>query len=171
METRSNHVLVGSVVLILLLVLALFTVWLSRMGVAEDKDYDILFQQAVDGLARGSAVNYSGVPVGQVTDIALFPPDPRLVRVRISVRPATPVLRGTTATIQGSFTGTSTVQLDGAQRGAPEIVCPEEESQRVCPFGVPLIPPRAGGIGALLSSAPQLLERLTTLTERPFFNR
>ncbi|WP_294289106.1 MlaD family protein [uncultured Sphingomonas sp.] len=166
METRSNHVLVGGVVLILLLVLALFTVWLSRMGVAEDKEYDILFKQAVDGLARGSVVNYSGVPVGQVKDIALYPPDPQLVRVRVSVRPETPVLQGATAAVVGSFTGTSTVQIDGATPGAPPIVCPDVNPQRVCPFGVPLIPPRAGGLGALLSSAPQLLERLTTLTER-----
>ena len=32
METRSNHVLVGAVVLILLAVLALFIVWLARLG-------------------------------------------------------------------------------------------------------------------------------------------
>jgi len=167
METRSNHVLVGGVVLILLLVLALFTVWLSRMGVAEDKEYDILFKSAVDGLARGSVVNYSGVPVGQVKDIALYPPNPELVRVRVSVRPETPVLQGASAAVVGSFTGTSTVQIDGARPGAPPITCPDNgDARRVCPFGVPLIPPRAGGIGAILSSAPQLLERLTTLTER-----
>ncbi|MHA6721651.1 MlaD family protein [Sphingomonas sp. RS2018] len=166
METRSNHVLVGSVVLILLLVLALFTVWLARFGVADDKEYDILFTQSVDGLAKGSAVNYSGVPIGQVKDIALYPPDPQLVKVRISVRPETPVLQGTKASIQGSFTGTSTVQLDGAVKGAPPIECPAENAQRACPFGAPLIPTKAGGLGALLSSAPQLLERLTTLTER-----
>jgi len=166
METRSNHVLVGGVVLILLLVLALFTVWLSRMGVAEDKEYDILFKQAVDGLARGSVVNYSGVPVGQVKDIALYPPNPELVRVRVTVKPETPVLQGATAAVVGSFTGTSTVQIDGARPGAPAIACPDVNPQRACPFGVPLIPPRAGGLGAILSSAPQLLERLTTLTER-----
>ena len=31
---------------------------------------------------------------------------------------------------------------------------------------VPVIPTRQGGLGAILSSAPKLLERLTTLTER-----
>jgi len=33
-------------------------------------------------------------------------------------------------------------------------------------MGVPVIPTKQGGLGALLSSAPQLLERLSTLTER-----
>ena len=49
METRSNHVLVGAVVLILLAVLALFTVWLARLNGGSEKQYDIFFKEAVDG--------------------------------------------------------------------------------------------------------------------------
>lgn len=166
METRSNHVLVGAVVLILLAVLAIFTVWIARLAGGTEKEYDIFFKQAVDGLAKGSAVTYSGVPSGQVKEIALWKPDPQFVRVRITVNQDTPVLQGTTATIQGSFTGTSTVSLDGGQKGKPEIVCPEPDTAGECPFDVPVIPTKAGGIGAILNSAPQLLERLSTLTER-----
>jgi len=166
METRSNHVLVGTVVLILLAMLALFTVWIARLGGTTAKEYDIFFKQAVDGLARGSQVTYSGVPSGQVKDIALWPQDPQYVRVRISVNDDTPVLQGTTATVVGSFTGTSTVSLDGARKGAPAIGCPEENPDQLCPYGVPVIPTKTGGIGAILNSAPQLLERFSTLTER-----
>lgn len=166
METRSNHILVGSVVLILLAVLALFTIWLARWGSEQEKEYDIFFTQSVDGLAKGSAVAFSGVPVGQVKDISLYQPNPQFVRVRVSVKQETPVLEGTTATIQGSFTGTSTVQLDGAIKGAPPIACPDVNPQTVCPFGVPMIPTKPGGLGALLSSAPKLLERISNLTER-----
>lgn len=162
METRSNHVLVGGVVLILIAVLALFIVWLSRFGAEGKREYDIYFKQSVDGLAKGSAVNFSGVPIGQVKDIALDAKAPEFVRVRVSVDDKTPVLLGTTASIQGSFTGPSTVQLDGAQTGKPLISC--ENSS--CALGVPVIPAKAGGLGALLSNAPQLLERLTTLTQR-----
>ena len=64
METRSNHVLVGTVVLILLAVLALFTVWIARLGGASTKEYDIFFKTSVDGLAKGSAVTFSGGSVG-----------------------------------------------------------------------------------------------------------
>ncbi|WP_298674473.1 MlaD family protein [uncultured Sphingomonas sp.] len=166
METRSNHVLVGSVVLILLAVLALFTVWISRLGGAAEKEYDIFFKQSVDGLAKGSSVTYSGVPSGQVKSIQLSKNDPQFVRVRISVNEDTPVLQGTTATIQGSFTGTSTVSLDGAVKGAPPITCPANDAANQCPYGVPVIPTRTGGLGAILNSAPQLLERLSTLTEK-----
>jgi phospholipid/cholesterol/gamma-HCH transport system substrate-binding protein len=166
METRSNHILVGAVVLILLAMLALFTVWIARVGGAEEKEYDIFFRQSVDGLARGSVVTYSGVPSGQVKQIALWANDPQFVRVRISVNDDTPILQGTTATVVGSFTGTSTVSLDGARKGAQPIVCPDPPNPSLCPYGVPVIATKQGGIGAILNSAPQLLERLSTLTER-----
>lgn len=167
METRSNHVLVGAVVLILLAVLALFTVWLARVNTTSEKEYDIFFKQAVDGLNKGSQVAFSGVPAGQVKEIGLFKPDPSLVRVRIAVNSDVPILQGTTATIQGvGFTGVSQIQLDGAVKGAPPIVCPETNPRSVCPLGVPVIPTKQGGLGALLNSAPRLLERLSTLTER-----
>ena len=166
METRSNHVLVGAVVLILLAVLALFFVWIARVNGGSVKQYDIFFKQSVDGLSKGSTVSFSGVPSGQVTEIALWKDDPQFVRVRITVKDETPVLEGTTATVQCSFTGTCTIQLDGALKGAPPITCPLENPRSGCPDGVPAIPPKPGGLGALLSSAPQLLERLSTLTER-----
>jgi phospholipid/cholesterol/gamma-HCH transport system substrate-binding protein len=166
METRSNHVLVGAVVLILLAMLALFTVWIARLGGTEEKEYDIFFRQSVDGLARGSAVTFSGVPSGQVKGITLWKNDPSFVRVRISVNDDVPVLQGTTASISGvGFTGVSQVSLDGARKGAPAIGCPDSNGQP-CPYGVPVIPTKQGGLGAILNSAPQLLERLSTLTER-----
>ena len=166
METRSNHVLVGAVVLILLAVLALFTVWLARLGGKTEKEYDIFFQQSVDGLAKGSQVSYSGVPSGTVKQIALWKPDPNLVRVRIAVDPETPILQGTFASAQCSFTGTCAVQLDGARKGGAPILCPEDQAGPGCRFGVPEIPPKAGGFGALLASAPRLLENVSNLTDR-----
>ena len=167
METRSNHVLVGAVVLILLAAVALFTMWIARLGGTQEKEYDIFFRQSVDGLARGSAVVFSGVPSGQVKSIQLWPNDPQFVRVRISVNDDTPVLLGTTASISGvGFTGVSQVSLEGARKDAPAIACPDQPTPQSCPYGVPVIPTKQGGLGAILNSAPQLLERLSTLTER-----
>ena len=159
METRSNNVLVGGIVLVLLGIMVAFAVWMAGNSGADEKKYDILFKTSVDGLAKGSQVTFSGVPVGKVDDIAVMPDQPELIRVRIAVKKDTPVLQGTTATIVGSFTGVSTLNLDGAVTGAPPIDQPG-------PFGLPLIPPKAGGLGAILSNAPALLDRLTTLTER-----
>lgn len=167
METRSNHVLVGSVVLVLLFAVMLAAYWFSRLSTGQDALYDIYFKQSVNGLAKGSGVSYSGVPSGQVQEIALWDRDPSFVRVRIAVKPDTPVLQGTTATIQGvGFTGVSEIVLDGAVKGAPPIECPENHPRAACPDGVPVIPTKPGALGELLNSAPQLLERLSTLTER-----
>lgn len=159
METRSNHILVGGVVLALLAALAAFIVWLAGLGGGDQKQYDIFFAQSVDGLAKGGTVTYAGVPSGQVKDIALWRDNPGFVRVRIEVREETPVLIGTAATIQGSFTGPSSILLDGAVKGAPPIT---EKG----PGGVPVIPTKRSGLGALLNSAPLLLERISGLTER-----
>jgi phospholipid/cholesterol/gamma-HCH transport system substrate-binding protein len=167
METRSNHVLVGTVTLLLLAAVMITAFWFSRLSQGDNKEYDIFFKQSVSGLAKGSAVNYSGVPSGQVEKIELWDRDPSFVKVRISVKSATPVLQGTTATIQGvGFTGVSEIVLDGAVKGAPLIVCPAENPRAVCPDGVPIIPTKPGALGELLNNAPQLLERLSTLTER-----
>ncbi len=160
METRSNQVLVGSVVLGILVAVALFLVWLSGLSGGHQKEYDIFFKQSVDGLAKGSSVSFSGVPSGQIKDISLWKDNPEFVRVRIDVKDETPILQGTTATISGvGFTGVSQITLDGAVKGAPPIT-------DLGPGGVPVIPTKQGGLGALLSSAPQLLERISTLTER-----
>ncbi|SCW62473.1 phospholipid/cholesterol/gamma-HCH transport system substrate-binding protein [Sphingobium faniae] len=167
METRSNHVLVGTVTLLLLAAIMLAAFWFSRLSDGENKEYDIFFKQSVNGLAKGSSVNYSGVPSGQVEKIELWKRDPSFVKVRISVKEGTPVLLGTTATIQGvGFTGVSEIVLDGAVKGAPPIQCPENNPQSACPDGVPVIPTKPGALGELLNNAPQLLERLSTLTER-----
>ena len=76
METRSNHVLVGSVVLALLAGLLLFIVWLAGLSNTQKRCFDIYFQQGVGGLNKGSGVSFAGVPVGQITQISLLPDRP-----------------------------------------------------------------------------------------------
>lgn len=167
METKSNYVWVGLVTLILLIALVAFTFWLSRYNEGEQKEYDIFFQQAVSGLAKGSGVSFAGVPVGQVQKISLWEPDPEYVRVRIKIAGNVPVLQGTVATIAGiGFTGVSEIQLDGAVKDAPPLTCPEEKPETACPGGLPVIPTKPGALGELLNNAPLLLERLSTLTDR-----
>ncbi len=160
MENRSNYLIVGVSVITLLVVTIAVILWLSRMGGGDNKPYDIFFKTSVAGLATGSGVTFSGVPVGEVKQIALLPDSPEFVRVRINVRGDVPILQGTTATIAGvGFTGVSQINLDGAIKGAPPIT-------EIGPGGAPVIPTKPGALGELLSNAPQLLERLTTLTER-----
>ena len=160
METRSNYVMVGAVTVALLAGVLLFIVWLAGLSNKATKCYDIYFNQAVGGLNKGSNVTFSGVPVGQVKKISLLPNRPEFVWVRIDVDEQTPVLQGTTAQIKGvGFTGVSEIQLDGAVKGAPPITQPG-------PQGCAVVQSATGGLGALLNSAPELIERIQRLTER-----
>jgi phospholipid/cholesterol/gamma-HCH transport system substrate-binding protein len=162
METRANHLWVGVVTLVLLAALAAFIVWIARLGEGKQDEFDIFYGQSVSGLATGSQVSFAGVPVGQVTEIALAKGNPEFVRVRIKVMDDVPILVGTQATIEASFTGVSTILLDGARKDAPRITC----ETTACPEGRPVIPPGRGGIGAIVANTPLLLERLATLTEQ-----
>jgi phospholipid/cholesterol/gamma-HCH transport system substrate-binding protein len=159
METRSNHVLVGTVVLAMLIGLLLFIVWLAGFKTETRRCFDIYFP-AVGGLNKGSTVSFSGVPVGQITKISLLPDRPEFVWVRIEVDEETPILQGTTAQVKSvSLAGANEIQLDGAVRGARPLV-------NAGPQGCPVIPSSSTGLGALLNSAPELLERIQRLTER-----
>jgi len=159
METRSNYVMVGAVTVALLIGTLLFIVWLAGLSGTTKKCYDIYFP-AVGGIAKGSNVSFSGVPVGQVTKISLLPNRPEFVWVRIEVEQQTPVLEGTTAEIHSiSLAGANEIQLNGAERGRPSI-------SQMGPQGCPVIPASSSGLSALLNSAPELLARIQTLTER-----
>src|SRR6202012_4426057 len=160
METRSNHVLVGGVVLAIVAFAVVFMIWMSQVGNGHQQKYDVFFPSSVDGLAKGSQVTFSGVPVGKIDDIKLLPDSPELVRVRISVDENTPILKGTSATVAGvGFTGVSQINLGGATKGQPPIT-------DVGPFGVPVIPTKPGLVGQLPNAAPQLLDKLAVLTQR-----
>ncbi|HVU29022.1 MAG TPA: MlaD family protein [Sphingomicrobium sp.] len=159
METRSNYIMVGAVTVALLIGTLLFIVWLAGLSGKSTKCYDIYFP-AVGGIAKGSNVSFSGVPVGQVSKISLLPNRPEFVWVRIEVDQQTPVLEGTTAEIHSiSLAGANEIQLNGAERGRPPIT-------QMGPQGCPVIPASASGLSALLNSAPELLARIQRLTER-----
>jgi phospholipid/cholesterol/gamma-HCH transport system substrate-binding protein len=158
METRSNYVMVGAVTVALLVGTLLFIVWLAGLSGKSTKCYDIYFP-AVGGIAKGSNVSFSGVPVGQVSKISRLPNRPEFVWVRIDVDQQTPGLQGTTAEIHSiSLAGANEIQLNGAERGRPPIT-------QMGPQGCPVIPASASGLSALLNSAPELMARIQRLTE------
>jgi phospholipid/cholesterol/gamma-HCH transport system substrate-binding protein len=160
METRSHYATVGAIVVVLAIAMFAAVIWLANYSGATDKRFDIFFKQSVNGLAVGSAVAFNGVPVGKIEEIKLLPDTPQFVRVRISIDKDVPVLQGTTAAVEGvGFTGVSQIQLSGAMQGAEPIT-------KKGPYGVPVIPPRVGGFGAILASAPELLSNVSRLTER-----
>jgi len=157
METRSSYVLVGSVVLAFTVLMFAAVLWLARFSGETKKEYDVVFNTSISGLAVGSAVVFNGVPVGQVQKIALVPESPQLVRVRIAIDPDTPILKGTTAGLEGiGFTGVNQISVTGTMGGQPPIIDNGK-------WGRPVIPSRRGALGQLLASAPELLNNISAL--------
>ena len=166
METRSNHVLVGSVVLILIAVTALFLVWIARWAAGSDKrNTTSSSSNRSTGSPRvGRAVLGRAVRADQGDQAAA---QSIAVRARAHLRRRDRPRRPgrTTATIQGSFTGTRTVQLDGAQKGAPPM-SPNSTRLPIAPTACRSSPPSRVGPGRAAQLRAELLERISTLTER-----
>src|ERR1700692_4418510 len=74
METRAHYVAVGAFVLTMIVLAFVAVLWLGRAGLTTQyAKYDIYFKGGVTGLSKGAAVDYSGVPIGKVSEIHLDP--------------------------------------------------------------------------------------------------
>jgi phospholipid/cholesterol/gamma-HCH transport system substrate-binding protein len=123
METRAHHVLIGLFTVIVVTAALLFGLWLAKSSVdTEFKDYEVVFNEAVSGLSKGSSVQYSGIKVGDVISLRLDPKDPRRVLARIRLAGDTPVKEDTNAKLAlTGVTGTSIIQLSGGTPQSPTL--------------------------------------------------
>ena len=69
-STRAKLLVLLPLTMALLVGVLLFIVWLAGLSNKQTKCFDIYFP-AVGGLAKGSTVSFSGVPVGQIQQISL----------------------------------------------------------------------------------------------------
>ena len=123
METRAHHVLIGLVTVLVVAGAMLFGLWLTKSSVdTAFKDYEVVFNEAVSGLSRGSPVQYNGIKVGDVSSLRLDPKDPRRVLARVRLSGDTPVKEDTQAKLTlAGVTGNSFIQLSGGTPQSPEL--------------------------------------------------
>ena len=123
METRAHHVLIGLVTVLVVAGAMLFGLWLTKSSVDDAfKDYEVVFNEAVSGLSRGSPVQYNGIKVGDVSTLRLDPKDPRRVLARVRLSGDTPVKEDTQAKLTlAGVTGNSFIQLSGGTPHSPEL--------------------------------------------------
>ncbi|MFJ4345108.1 MlaD family protein [Pseudomonas sp. NPDC089401] len=123
METRAHHVLIGLVTVLVVAGAMLFGLWLTKSSVDDAfKDYEVIFNEAVSGLSRGSPVQYNGIKVGDVSSLRLDPKDPRRVLARVRLSGDTPVKEDTQAKLTlAGVTGNSFIQLSGGTPQSPEL--------------------------------------------------
>ncbi|ALE90517.1 MULTISPECIES: MlaD family protein [Pseudomonas] len=123
METRAHHVLIGLFSVLVIVGAMLFGLWLAKASMDSTfKDYEVVFNEAVSGLSKGSSVQYNGIKVGDVIELRLDDKDPRRVLARIRLAAGTPVKVDTKAKLAlTGVTGTSIIQLSGGDPNSPPL--------------------------------------------------
>jgi phospholipid/cholesterol/gamma-HCH transport system substrate-binding protein len=161
LETRSHIFLVTTVVLSVFAALVGFIMWITPDDPSRGRQYDILFDQSVSGLAEGSSVTFAGIPVGRVQSVALEPGNPDLVRVRIAIvkdEEDLPIVEGTTATLNGDLAfGTALIDLRPAD--GPGRPVPLDHN------GVGMLPAKSSGFGGLTNDPGPMLDRISRGTD------
>ena len=98
MEPRAHHVLIGMFTVAIVSAMLVFALWLGKSSADKQFNYyEVIFTEAVSGLSQGSAVQYSGIRVGDVTSLTLDPQDPRKVHANIRITGTTPIKEDTRA--------------------------------------------------------------------------
>ena len=135
-----------------------FVIWLTgRTGEQDLTRYTLLFHKDVSGLSVGGPVKYMGMKVGSVVMMDIERIDGVKIRVDIDVLSSTPVDSGTFASLalQG-ITGVAVVNLETEQGEHPPLeVLPDRD--------YPVIPVRIVGFSALMSNAPEIMNKLNNI--------
>lgn len=160
METRTNHLLVGVLVLLLVAGLVAFIIWAVKADVdAKHTNYHVYFAGSVSGLSNVSEVRYRGVPIGTVTDIRIDPDNVEHVRVTLDVSGETPIKEDSIASIEmQGITGVALVQISGGRQSSPDLKAQEGEKY-------PVIQSKRSGLEKLFTDTPELINRVLTLVE------
>jgi len=160
METRANHVMIGSFVLIVVIGLFGFVLWLAKIEIDQQFSYyRVIFDEAVSGLSVGGDVRYNGIPVGTVTVIRIAPDDPSRVQVLLEVGHDTPVKADTVAKLElQGITGVAFIQLGGGTAAAG-IAKPGPKGEP------PLLRSERSAIQAFFAGAPELINHAIVLID------
>ncbi len=158
METNARHVLIGLFTLLVGGGALLFALWLGRSSLdSGSKDFEVVFNEAVNGLSQGSSVQYSGIKVGDVVRLRLDPKDPSRVLARIRVASETPIKQDTEAKLtMAGITGTAFIQLSGGSPSSPPLQASDTSK-------VPRIIAEPSPISRLLSNGKDLLSNINDL--------
>jgi phospholipid/cholesterol/gamma-HCH transport system substrate-binding protein len=163
METRANHLLIGSFVLLFIAGIFAFVIWLTKLQVDREYAYfDVLFSDEVSGLGEGGDVRFNGIKVGSVERIVIDRNNPSLVKVTLAVDAETPVRQNSSALLElQGITGVSFVQISGGTADSPLV-----EGSRSRSGEHPVIQARPSKFAELFQAAPELLAKTVQLVER-----
>ena len=157
METRAHHVIIGLFTLLAGIGAVLFAVWISNANTSSDyRYYTVVFREAVTGLSRGSAVQYRGIPIGDITELRLDPQDPAQVLAGIRISGTAPVTRDTKARLTFTgITGNTVIELVPGEPDSPLLDGDGTQAAR--------IPSTPSPISSLLANGEDLMTNINRL--------
>lgn len=160
METRAHHVLIGLFTVVVVAAALLFGLWLAKSSTDRQfAEYQVIFNEAVTGLSQGSAVQYNGIKVGDVTQLKLDPQDPRRVLARIRVGADTPIKQDTHAKLAlTGVTGMAVIQLSGGSPASPPLASRDG--------GLPVIVADPSPLSKLLANGEDVMTNINDVVSR-----
>jgi phospholipid/cholesterol/gamma-HCH transport system substrate-binding protein len=161
MERDANYVAVGAFVVLVVALGIAFVLWYSdARDQREFQSYEIYFGGSVSGLNEGSPVRYLGVDVGRVRRLSLDREKPGRVKVLVEVETTAPISGTTRASLRlQGITGLLYVELRQEPGVIGSIALPQGEE-------FPVIESVTSDFDALIASLPELVSRITSLTDR-----
>ncbi|MDC0948408.1 MlaD family protein [Gammaproteobacteria bacterium] len=160
METRANFLFVGAFVLLSALALLGFIAWISQSAFdREYRRYELEFSGGITGINQGSAVQFQGVPVGQVIDIGFSTARPGGVLMTIEIGADTPIRSDSAASIQSSgIAGAKFIQLNpGSINAGP----PQQSAD-----GIARLPTELSALDQVFADAPNMVTNANNLLHR-----
>jgi phospholipid/cholesterol/gamma-HCH transport system substrate-binding protein len=159
METRAHYVAVGAFVLAMVFLGFVAALWLAGTQFAvEYAHYDIYFS-GVTGLSKGARVDYSGVPVGKVSDIQIDPGNVERIRVTVDIEKSVVIRQNARAEIQTNLlSGVSTIMISRETQTSPPLEAQPGERY-------PVIKPKFSALASLSARAPQLLDKIDAILD------
>ena len=157
MENKSHALAAGAFVLVVASMLLGMVIWLTRDKV-DQREFELVTREGVNGLQTQAGVRYKGVLVGRVNLLELDPEVRGQVLIRIAVNKNTPVTAATYASLgfQG-VTGLAFIQLDDAGESTQNLESSGDALAR--------IPMRAGMVSRLTEQGTNLLDKLDQVSQ------
>ncbi|HTV45326.1 MAG TPA: MlaD family protein [Stellaceae bacterium] len=156
METRAHYVAVGAFVLVVIFLAFGAVLWLGRVEFSKHFDrYYIFFKGSVEGLGKGSSVQYNGIPVGRVTDVQVDPDNIGQIQVTVEIDTSRVVIKTDARAFLDTniLSGVATVQIRGGTEAAAAL--------RPKPgHHYPIIPPGQSALEEVKASLPELTAAL-----------
>lgn len=161
METRAHYVAVGAFVVVMIVIAFAAVLWLTRGALTTQyAHYYVYFEGPVTGLRSGAPVEYSGVPIGKVSDVRIDPDNVELIRVTLAIDEGVVIKADARASVETNFlSGVSFIQIVGGTRDAKVLVA--KKGQRY-----PVIHAHRSRLARAVHKAPQLVEKLNEAANR-----